>query len=218
VINHVGHYCGRFDPGFWGEPLNALTSVTFVIAAVLAFRVWRRGDERDWPSLFLILCAATIGLGSFAFHTQPTPSTLLIDLIPTQIFVLAYFGLAVRRFFGASWGVMITTLAGFLLITALSNMVLHPGLLGGGVRYLPALVALALCGGWLAWRGIDKRAQQTGRRLLAATGTLVVALFFRTIDLPLCAAFPYGVHWVWHIFTGTTVGILLFTAIKHGRS
>jgi hypothetical protein len=36
-----------------------------------------------------------------------------------------------------------------------------------------------LCGGWLARRGIDKRAQQTGRRLLAAMGTLVVALFIK---------------------------------------
>jgi hypothetical protein len=54
--------------------------------------------------------------------------------------------------------------------------------------------------------------------LLVAAGTLVVALLFRAIDLPLCATFPYGMHWVWHVFTGATVGILLFTAIKHGRS
>ena len=32
AVTHIGYYCGRFAPGFWGEPLNSLSNLAFVIA------------------------------------------------------------------------------------------------------------------------------------------------------------------------------------------
>ena len=89
AVTHIGYYCGRFGPGFWGEPLNSLSNLGFVFGAVLALRFWRSSPSRDPWQLFLFALAASIGVGSFIFHSHPNPATLLIDLVPIQIFGLA---------------------------------------------------------------------------------------------------------------------------------
>src|SRR6266581_1509242 len=94
----------------------------------------------------------------------------------------------------------------------------QPGFWGGGVRHLPSLVALLLCGTWFATRGMSDGARRTGKMLWLAAALLAAGLLFRSVDLSLCDAFPHGVHWVWHVFTGCTLGVLLFAAIGHSSS
>ncbi len=36
TINTIGHYCGRFGPGFWCEPLNSLSNIAFLLVAIFA--------------------------------------------------------------------------------------------------------------------------------------------------------------------------------------
>jgi hypothetical protein len=38
----VDNYCERTGAGFWAEPLNAISNASFLVAAALAFRLWRR--------------------------------------------------------------------------------------------------------------------------------------------------------------------------------
>jgi hypothetical protein len=54
----VDLYCERTDASFWSGPVNALTNAAFLITAVLALRLWRRGDRQDWPALALLIASS----------------------------------------------------------------------------------------------------------------------------------------------------------------
>ncbi|MGL4410199.1 MAG: hypothetical protein ACRCTU_17585, partial [Zoogloea sp.] len=36
------------------------------------------------------------------------------------------------------------------------------------------------------------------------------ALVFRSWDLAVCAQFPWGLHWVWHLLTALTASLLVY--------
>ena len=38
---------------------------------------------------------------------------------------------------------------------------------------------------------------------------LVVSLFFRTVDEPLCRDFPLGTHFMWHMLNGLMLGWMI---------
>jgi len=100
AVTHIGYYCGRFGPGFWGEPLNSLSNFAFVLGAVIAFRFWLLSQSRDPWQLLLFSLAASIGVGSFIFHSYPVPATLVIDLVPIQIFGLTALAYVCLRYVG----------------------------------------------------------------------------------------------------------------------
>ena len=49
--------------------------------------------------------------------------------------------------------------------------------------------------------------------LLAATLAFLAALFFRSIDIRVCAAFPVGTHFLWHLMNGLMVGLILMALL-----
>ena len=135
-------YCERTDASFWAEPVNALSNVAFLIAAAVAFRLWRRGDRDDWPALVLIGVVAAVGIGSFVFHTVATRAAILADVIPIAIFIYGYLLLALVRFLhlkAVTAGAIVVAFAAGAQALAASA---PPRLLNGSVGYLPALAAL----------------------------------------------------------------------------
>lgn len=90
TIESIGHYCGRFGPGFFGEPLNSFTNLAFVLGAMYAWRVWRSSESGGLWSPALFVLAGSIGVGSFVFHSITAPETLTGDLMPIQIFGLVF--------------------------------------------------------------------------------------------------------------------------------
>lgn len=98
TINTIGEYCGRFAPGFFGEPLNSISSLATIIGVFFAWRVWRSNENRDRWLLLLFALAVISDLGSFVFHSMPTSETLMIDLVPVQILNLALLGYVVLRY------------------------------------------------------------------------------------------------------------------------
>lgn len=211
MIAHVGNYCGRTALGWWGEPQNSLTNLGFVIAAAVAFVRWRRAPL-DGPKLYLIVNAALIGVGSYIFHSDPLPRTLPIDLIPIQVFVLAFASFAARRFLAWGWPATLA-LVPALLVGGIAWGRLVQGVLGGGAGHLLGLAGIVWCGSWLAMR-TDPDRRRAGKILLAAAATYSIAIGVRALDQPLCAAFPFGLHWLWHSIQGVTVGLLLDAAIR----
>src|SRR5262245_14950224 len=109
-------YCERLDLSFWAEPLNAWTNLAFLLAALLAFYLWRRQKAADWPVAALIVVVLLIGIGSFLFHTMPAPWSRQADVIPIRLFAFGYFALAVCRFVG--FGLLGTALATALFLAA----------------------------------------------------------------------------------------------------
>ena len=207
----VDLYCERTDPSFWAEPVNALTNAAFLLAAAAAYVQWRRAGTRDWPVLALILLTGIIGIGSFIFHTVATQGAELFDAVPIAVFIYAYLFFVLRRFLGVGLFGAIALLVGFAVVTVAEGVLVPAQALNGSHAYLPALAATLLVG-WLA------RRRPAGPLLLAAGATLIVSLFFRTIDGAVCASFLLGTHFLWHILNAVVLYLLLRAALLERES
>lgn len=206
-------YCERADFSFWAEPLNAVTNIAFIIAALVCLNLMVRRDRVEPLTilLFVILCA--IGVGSFLFHTFATRWAGAADTIPILLFILVYLYAATRRFFGApvwmSLAVPLLFVPGAIGFQAAWGAVLPS--VNGSEGYFPVLIILALYGVALARTG---HAAATG--LFATTALLSLSLTFRSVDAAACALVPFGTHFMWHVLNGLLLGVVLATFIRHG--
>lgn len=223
-IRFLMAYCERLGaPGFWAEPLNAVTNGAFLIAAFAGLMLWRQKQPRDWPALALVVIVTAIGIGSFLFHTIPNGTTVLLDVLPIQAFILVYFGLALGRYLGAPlWLVLAGPLA-FFATSALLVRLAGSGALAGGIGYVPALAAL-FGFGYAAGRRSDLSAVSSGlageaarrvaRALTIAGLVFTLSLTLRTLDRPLCGLWPVGLHFLWHMLNATVLGLLTLAALR----
>ncbi|MDX1711549.1 MAG: ceramidase domain-containing protein [Rhodovibrionaceae bacterium] len=200
-------YCERVGQAFWAEPVNAITNAAFIVAAALVFLRQRRDGTLEAGSGILLALMAAIGIGSFLFHTVATRWAALADTLPILLFILVYLALTLRRGFGLSWVVAGALTLAFVpasaaLASGLSSVV--GGALGGSQGYLPAFLALLIVGFILHLRG-----HQTGGGLMLAAGLFAVSLTFRTLDQKLCAAVPFGTHFMWHVLNAVLLGWLV---------
>lgn len=200
-------YCERLGPGLWAEPINALTNAAFMIAAVYGAIVLQRSGRRDALVIGLVALVAAIGIGSFLFHTFANHWSVMTDVIPITLFIYIYLGLALRRYFELSWLITGALLVGFFALNWPADIFLSP-ILSGSAAYVPALLAMLICGGLLT-----AQRHAAGRPLLTAGVVFLVSLTLRTLDLPLCEAVPLGIHWLWHILNAVTLAILLRAAV-----
>jgi hypothetical protein len=203
-------YCERTDPSFWSEPVNAVSNVAFLVAAALAFQLWRRGDRGDWPALALIAVVAVVGVGSFVFHTVATRGAILADVIPIAIFIYGYLLLALARFLHFRVIVAVAVVVAFAVCAQGLSALAPPRLLNGSIGYLPALAALIAVALAAGERG-------TRRSLGLAALMFAISLGFRTADMAICPAFPLGSHFVWHALNAVVLYVLLQTAIAARR-
>jgi Ceramidase len=199
-------YCERVTPSFGAEPTNALSNIAFLIAAYAAFKLWRREGRDDSVILALIVVVAVVGLGSFAFHTLATSGAMLLDVTPIGLFIYGYFLLALRRFLLLSWPVALSLLAGFIALSLALASYVPREVLNGSSGYLLALAAL-IGVGWLL------RGHRVGRAMLVAAGLFIVSLIFRIIDLDVCARWPIGTHFLWHVLNAAVLYTVLRGAI-----
>jgi hypothetical protein len=227
----IYNYCERGgDPGFWAEPLNAISNGTFIIAGLAA--AWQlarapRSDRALFEWLLVVLILA-IGTGSFLFHTYATVWAIPFDTIPISLFMLAYLGYALCRFARLPWIFIIASLIAFyasvrymqgihcanelLPMTRAAGKRCFNGTLG----YTPAFAALVLVGGLLKWQG-----HRAAGYLLAAAALFLAAMTFRTIDLEVCTwavrgERGVGTHFLWHTLNGLVLYVLMLGAIRHG--
>lgn len=205
----VRDYCERLDGGFWSEPLNAVTNGAFVVAAAAALALLLRRREHDPAAFALILVTASVGVGSFIFHTVATRGAMLLDIAPIAVFIYGYFLLALRRFFGL--GILASVLMTALFAAASVFVDSHFHGLNGSVAYLPALAALATFA-LLLWQ--ENRGAALG--LGAAAIVFLMSLVFRTIDRAICPVFAFGSHFLWHLLNACVLWLLLRTAILAG--
>lgn len=77
--------------------------------------------------------------------------------------------------------------------------------------YLSVVVLIAAYGLWL-------RHTATGQGLMIGAGLLCVSLGFRMADDAVCAVFPIGTHFMWHILNGVMLGWMIHIYCRHMRS
>ena len=217
----VDIYCERLSADFWAEPFNAISNIAFVLAALWA-AVEARKRGLTQPILWVLIAMATlIGVGSFLFHTYANRWSELADTLPIWSFV-GVFVLTAMHHIGGMPVARVLRVAGFVAVAVgLTIWLLASGEgadataqaadpLNGSGQYAPAVLAL-LVFSFVTWR----RKSPAGPWIWAATAAFIVSLGFRTFDMAVCAAFPYGTHFIWHSLNGLMIGLLLQMLIRN---
>ena len=205
----IDAYCERLGPGYWAEPVNALTNLAFVLAALIMARRLRGANLPLAWALTAIL--GVIGVGSWLFHTHATGWAAIADTTPILGFILTYIFAANRDFWGLRpWPALGITALFFPYAAAtvpLFQMV--PGL-GSSAGYAPVPLLIAAFG--IALR---RRHPDLGRNLLIGAALLTASITFRALDEPLCTQLPLGTHFMWHILNATMLGWMIETYRRH---
>ncbi len=215
VLTYLDAYCERAgDAGLWGEPLNALTNVCFIAAALLAGRVLAATPlTKKFDLWLLVLFLFGIGIGSGAWHLMPTAHTVLMDVIPITLFINVYLVSALRRILGLSYNRVVFWWFAYFATGIGAQYVLPPDTLNGTIMYIPTFITLVLL-----TMAVKKRDAQLGGVFLKALGVWAVSLTFRTVDLEICQQFPYGTHFLWHALNAWVLWRLLTALIGHAAS
>jgi len=191
-------YCERVGSGLGAEPLNAATNLAFFAAAWLAWRLARRNGTLDGATAALLALVVAIGTGSSLFHTFATPWARVLDELPILLFQLLFLWLYVRRIAHLPRAAAAGAIAAYLAAALYARQ--FPHLLNGSLIYAPAVLMTAAMGlhYWLM--------RQPQPPLLAiAAAILVAAVFSRTLDGAVCARFPLGTHFVWHLLVAAVI-------------
>jgi hypothetical protein len=196
-------YCERVGMGLLAEPLNAVSNLSFLLAALAAWVLARRTGALSAGVRPLIAIGASVGIGSILWHTYPTMPTLVLDSVPILIFIVWYIWLYARNVIGMRPLFAAPSATAFLLATLLAFP--FAGVLHGAFVYTPGLVVTLVLG---VFHARERRAARF--TLLAAAGVYLAALFFRTIDNEVCTVLPIGTHFLWHIL----IGLVTYLAMR----
>jgi hypothetical protein len=213
MIEFLDTYCERTGPGLWDEPLNAVTNLAFVVASVMALRLWRAQPGLTWRNGwdFLLLAALlfAIGCGSALWHTFATGWAEAADTIPILLFINVFLLSFLVRLGGARW---LGTLAFFAIFQLLNRSVagaFPPDFLNGSIFYGPAWATLLVMAAFLA-----ARKNPAARDVAAAAVVFTASLVFRSIDRAVCPDFPIGTHFLWHVCNAIVLYLLLAALIR----
>jgi hypothetical protein len=199
--DQVDFYCERLEPGLWGEPANALSNISFLLAAIALWRILKhvRGRGHTVPGdvqllIPLVLC---VGIGSVVFHTLATRWAALLDTLFILAFCCAFLFAFLRHAAGRTFWTALAASVGFALLSFGFPFLFPRETLNGSLKYVPYLIALLTMTGYLASRGAP-----SARAFGLAVVVFCISLTLRTIDLDLCPRFPLGTHFVWHLLNG----------------
>jgi len=208
----VDAYCERTSDALDAEPLNALTNVGMLVAALAAARLQRRHPNRDAAGLIAAMIAAIVagGIGAFLFHTTATVWAVVLDMLPFLVFMLLVLWLTLTRFFAWPPSAAALGLVAFIAVMLGGGTLVPRGLLPDGAYYLLPLVVLVVVATILAIRRSPAAASY-----LAAAVVFAAAFASRSLDGPLCGAIPVGTHFLWHSFAALLAYILIRAAILH---
>ncbi len=188
-------YCERLGAGLWAEPINAITNLSFVVAAIAAWHLARHRNLLTFDIQLLIGLMITIGLGSGLFHTFATLWARILDVIPILLFQIVFLWIYGFRIIKLTAFIRIGLTILFLISVYFARQ--FPHVLNGSLAYTPVFVLLLGLGLYHFYH------TQTDRALLLwATVVFSLSLFFRTVDMVACTYTPFGTHFLWHLFTG----------------
>jgi hypothetical protein len=195
-------YCERTGPGLLAEPVNAITNLAFLLAALASWRLAKRQNVLSADIWLLIGLMAAIGIGSGLFHTFATGWSQVLDILPILLFQVAYLWIYGRRMIGMGTGWLIASVV--LLISAGMLGRQFPDLLNRSLIYAPALILLVSLGIYHYRHAVIQPAL-----LLQATGVFLLSLTMRTMDQAVCSWLPMGTHYFWHLLNGLLVYLIV---------
>lgn len=203
----VDAYCERTDATFWSEPVNAATNAAFVIAGVLLWQLIVRLRASGEPvpasvrSLPWLLCL--IGFASFLFHTLATVWAGLADTLSILLFGCVFLYAFLRHVAGVPGLIGLAGAGLFTLASYFTPGFLPAGLLNQSGAYFPYVAGLLGIAAYL------HHSRRPGWRMfLLGVAVFGVSLALRTIDPQVCAAWPLGSHFLWHVLNAIVLFLL----------
>lgn len=199
---YVDGYCERVAPGLWGEPLNAVTNLAFIFAAIW---VWPR-VAGDAGARLLCGVLASIGVASGLFHTLANQWSGAADSLSILVFILIYVYLAGRRILGLSPVLAGASVLGFFPYAIGASFLIATALgpLNGSVPYVSVALLIAIYGA-IAWRARPDIA----RGLFVGAAILCVSITARSVDEAVCGTLPFGTHFLWHCLNAIMLGWMI---------
>ena len=200
-------YCERLGAGLWAEPLNAVSNLAFILAALL---VWPRARAAPGGALLCAILFA-IGVGSGLFHTVATAWASAADVVPIGLFILTYLYLTNRHILRLGRGMATLATLLFLPYAALLTPILDqtPFLRISNFYWTVPLLLLAYAA------GLRRRAPDVARGFVAGAALLAVSITLRSLDQSLCARWPVGTHFVWHLLNAAMLGTMIHVYAAH---
>ncbi len=225
-MNHSGPpiYCETGHPWlFMAEPVNTITNIFIIVAAVMATRYVQRAKiGRPWDLVVLLFLLFSVGIGSFAWHAFRTRLALTFDALPGLLFLLVLAGLWFRALFGTAWGVigtlgMIAAAVGATILWRRYAFDFHD--MPPALVFAPAFICIAAIGAFLAIATVPRYGMEIARLGAFALASGVIAAVCRSIDQLVCSTIPIGVHFVWHVMLSVAayLGIVMLTKMKLAR-
>lgn len=207
LFKAIDFYCERTDPSYWAEPINAISNISFILAGAYFLFIDKEEIKREcgckWTKFFAWL-SIIVGIGSYLFHTHANQWSLIADVGPITVFIGTFLYFTFKEIIKTSTAISMAVSILFVVIGILLEGWSVPWL-NGSQSYLHAVLLLL---GISSYLKIIKH--PASNLYLAATGTFLVSITFRTIDNTICHLNPLGTHFIWH----TLNGVLLFILIK----
>jgi hypothetical protein len=203
----IDGYCERIDASFWSEPLNAVTNVVFLMAAIWVLR----RKELNNKARALAFLLGMIGIASFLFHSVATAWAGALDVLFILLFSLLYIFVATEDFLGLPRrSALVVTLGYFPFSVVVEWLTLPLSFLGSTRIYIPILVLITLYSLILY-----KKFQYLSRGLAMCALLLTISMFARSLDLPLCETIPTGTHFLWHVINAILLAWMIEVYRRH---
>ena len=202
AVQQFDEYCERVGFSVLAEPINAISNLSFLVAAWAAWNLAKRTNTHPTGVKILITLAGSTAIGSMLWHTLANTWSLYLDVVPIALFMVGFLWLYVRNVMGKGAGFTVACVGAFFL----SAILVQPigSAIHGAPSYLPGLLLILVLGLYHAMKNRPERFT-----LLAAAGTYFTALFFRTIDNELCHYMTIGTHWIWHLLIGLVTYLVM---------
>lgn len=204
-------YCERLGPGFWAEPLNVLTNLSFFIAAFFVWFLAKKQKTLHRGTIILTGLLLCIGIGSFLFHTLAVRWAMLADVLPILLFQIQFIALYCAHVMRLSSKKTIGILALFFALVYLFGLV-PVSILNGSLSYAPAFLFLGFFSIW-HW----KNATRESRGLLGAAALFILSLTLRSLDMHFCPQIASGLHFMWHLLNGAVLYLTARAYILNAR-
>lgn len=200
----IDAYCERTDFSLWSEPVNALTNAAFLIAALI---MWRRTNGLIAAQALTIILFA-IGIGSALFHTFATTWAGTADVLPIVLFILLYLFLVHRHILRwPLWAAGIATLSFIPYAIGITVILRDVPFFGISSFYWTVPILLVLYAPFIGGK--------TARGFIIGAVLLSLSITLRSVDETLCASFPIGTHFFWHILNALMLGWMIDVYRRH---
>jgi len=209
MMEHVDYYCERTGPEFWSEPINALTNISFIIASLVIFYLYKKEKQKDVSILILGIMSMSVGIGSFIFHTLAIRWASLFDLLPIAIFSTYLVYLSARRSRGLSIGKSLIFLFGFFMFLGITMKFAPMNILSGSLMYVPVILTVIY---------FAKYGKNNNKYFKLGAFFFILSIIFRTLDSYMVGHFELGTHFLWHTFNGLTFFFLMRAVMKQPKT